>query len=277
MAPRAVQAWLSASGTYYRLFDLARGKGDQGRLRFTRFNGALQEIYARHLMHIAHPNPERRGSIAVGKVSGPRPYRRGTETLESTDVVVDLGLDLVLIEITAGRLTERSLVEADAESVRRDLEKMIEKKIRQLGRVIGDIFDEPTRLREVDLALVQRVWPIVVCGDGLFQNPTIGAYTDACAAEHLSFEPSRVAAAVQPVVILDLEELEVLGAIVAGGLSFVELLERKTSDLWRARDFKAMVNEWYRHRWDEQRKFIGQEYFRATRSVARVLGFGRAN
>ena len=70
VAPRAIEAWLSANGTYYRLLDIARDKGDATRERFTRFNGAIHEIYVRQLAHIAYPYPKRRGLIGVGKVYG---------------------------------------------------------------------------------------------------------------------------------------------------------------------------------------------------------------
>jgi len=277
VAPRALQAWLGASGTYYRLFDIAREQGSETRNQFTRFNGALQEHYARHLMHVAYPHQERRRLIGVGKVCGPRTYSKGKgeEELDTTDIAVGLGFDLVLIEVTAGRLTERSLVEADADSVRRDLEKMIEKKMRQLGRVIGDIFDDPSRLPDVDLDMVKNVWPIVVSGDGLFQNPTLWAYTDERAGKYLRFNWARVPAIVKPVVILDLEELEALGGLVGADVSLIEILERKTSELWLQRDFKAMVISDFAHRWDEQPKFIVQEYGRAATAIKRAVAVAR--
>ena len=88
-------------------------------------------------MHVAHPDKKSRYSAikAAGNVYGPRSYRRrkGEENVETPDVAIDLLFDLVLIEVTSSRVTERSLVEADAESVTRDLEKMVIKKMRQLG------------------------------------------------------------------------------------------------------------------------------------------------
>jgi hypothetical protein len=273
VAPRAVQAWLSASGAYYRYFDIARDKGDDWRNKFTRFNGELQEIYARHLMHVAYPNPERRGLIGVGKVYAPQTYVKRKQRFETSDIAIDHGLDLVLIEVTAGRLTEKSLVEADAESVVADLEKMIIKKIRQLGRVIADIYADPTRLPPIDLEHVHRIWPVIVSGDGLFQNPSMWAYTNKQAGDSLHFDRKRVRAAVQPVVLLDLEELEVMLGLIRQGISVIELLERKTTaPWWREQDFKAMVTSDFTHRWDEEVEFIREEWRRAARGVKREIG-----
>lgn len=272
IAPRAIEAWLSATGTYYRLFDIARDKGDATRNQFTRFNGTLQEIYVRHLAHVAYPYPERRGSLAVGKVYGEQSYRKGKQTLLTSDVLIDLGLDLVLLEVTAKRLTEKTLVEADAESVRADLQMMIVKKMQQLGRVISDIFGDPSRLPVVELQWVEHVWPIVVAADGLFHNPTIWAYTEREVGDALRFSREQVHANVKPVVLLDLEEVEVLFGLVSAGIPLTTLLERKTSDLWRERDFKAMVSGEFAHRWDGDARFVSQEQQRAFRAIKRALG-----
>jgi hypothetical protein len=271
-APRAIHGWLGTSGTYYRVFNLVR-EDDELREKFTRFNGLLQEHCARHLMHVAHPDKSRYATIkAAGTVYGPRTYRRrkGEDNLETSDVAVDLILDLVLFEVTASRLTERSLVEADAESVLADLEKMVIKKMRQLGRVIGDVFDVPSRFPEVDLALVERVWPIVVSGDGLFQNPSLWEYANEKAGKRFKFD--RVDATVKPVVILDLEEIEILYGMIASGISLVEILEMKTSDLWKHRDFKAMADAAFSHRWNGQPKFVADEYARASRAIRDAIG-----
>src|SRR5205823_13343441 len=85
---------------------------------------------------------------------------------------------------------------SDAKSVRDDLEKMVIKKMRQSGRVIGDIFDDPTRFPELDLSMVERVWPIIVSGDGLFQNPSLWEYTNEQAGKSLQFDHERVHATV---------------------------------------------------------------------------------
>jgi hypothetical protein len=275
VAPRAIEAWLGPSGTYYRLFDIARAKGSETRKRFTRFNGRLQEHYARHLAYVAHPDQKRRGLIAVGRVYPDRLYVKGKEELRSSDVAIDLGTDLVLIEITAKRLTEKTLVEADAESVRNDLQMMIEKKIKQLGRVIGDLFDDPHRLPDVDLGLVDTVWPVVVSGEGIFHNPTVWAYTDERAGGFLRFTRERVPAKVKPVVLLDLEELEILMGIVAAGHSLTAVLERKTSPMWLGRDFKALVSEEYQPRGIGDSTFITQEQRRAFRRIKRALDLKR--
>ena len=68
---------------------------------------------------------------------------------------------------------------------------------------------------------MSECWPIVVSGDGLFQNPSLWEYVNEKAGKNLDFTRDRVDAAVRPVVILDLEELEILYGMVAAGIPLI--------------------------------------------------------
>jgi hypothetical protein len=270
LAPRAIEGWLSANGTYYRLLDLARERGDDTRKRFGRFNGFLHESYARKLVQIAHPNQQRR-TFAVGRVHGELPYLVKKNQRKTSDVVIDLGLDLVLIEVTAKRLTEKSTVDADADAVRSDLQKMIVKKMGQLGRVIRDVFGDPSCVPDLDLRFVQRVWPVIVCADGIFHNPSIWAYTQNEGGRHLDIPRSEVNAEIKPLVLLDLEELEVLMGVITQNHSLIDILERKTSEAWKERDMKALLSEEWAHRWTGEVKFVSEEQRRAMKAIVTAL------
>src|SRR5437764_6596849 len=108
--------------------------------RFRSFNGWLQETYIRRLTHIAHPYPKRRVLAGTGRVYGEQPYKvKGRGTLMTSDVAVDLGVDIVLVEVTTKRVTQKSLVEGDIEAVIADMRAMVIKKMQQLGRVVEDL------------------------------------------------------------------------------------------------------------------------------------------
>jgi hypothetical protein len=107
-----------------------------------------------------------------------------------------------IIEVTSSRLTERSVVDADAEAVRRDIQKVVIEKIEQLGGAIRDLRDGLASLPGIVIEDIERIWPIVVSSEGLFQTPTLWAYiTDAV-------EASLVQPTVQPLNLLDMEDLE---------------------------------------------------------------------
>ena len=175
VAPRAVEGWLGVKGAYYRLLGLARQRGPQSLQRFQRFFGKLLEWYAVEVAEAAYPSQPTTLHYA-GRVMPEQTYRVGRQEKKTCDVAIDLGLDLVLIEVTASRFTEKSLVDADAEKVRTDIAKMVTDKLRQLDRVITDLQSEKAQLPDVDIRLVQRIWPVVVTGDFVWQNPALHAH-----------------------------------------------------------------------------------------------------
>jgi hypothetical protein len=267
---RALEGWLSATGAYYRLFDLARARGEEEMERFRRFNGWLQERYVRQLTHIAHPYPKRRVLAGSGRVCGEQPYKiKGRGELMTSDVAVDLGLDVVLVEVTTKRMTQKSLVEGDIEAVIADMRAMVIKKMKQLGRVVDDLARGRATLPGVDFAFVERVFPVVVAPDGLFHTPTLWAWLDDNSGGCLVRAPGtwpRIA----PLVLLDAEEYEVLMGLVAGGASLVSLLELKPTPLWRERDFKAMLLETFGPD-AGQLSFIDQQVVCNYRRMVKVL------
>jgi hypothetical protein len=273
LAPRAIAGWLSPTGVHFRLLDLARARGSEDRKKFTRFTGFLHESYGRHLAHVAHP---RRSKLAVGHVYGDRLYLVKKEERKTTDVMIDLGTDLVLIELTAKRMTQRSLVEADVEAIRDDLRMMVVEKMKALGRVTRDIFEDSSRVPDLDLTNVRRVWPMIVVPDGLFLSPSTWDHMQAEGGQFLDIPRSVVPAEVRPLVLLDLEELEAVLGLVEHGESLTKLLERKTSDLWVQRDFKSLLATEFQHRWPEEVRFIRAELDRAFRGIEAALDLAQA-
>jgi hypothetical protein len=268
---RALEGWLSATGAYYRLFDLARSRSAADMERFRRFNGWLQERYIRQLTHVAHPYAARRVLSGSGRVVGELPYRiKGRGESLTSDVAIDLGLDVVLVEVTTKRVTQKSLVEGDIEAVIRDMRAMVIKKMEQLGRVAADLAEGYAALPGVAIEFVERVWPVVVAPDGVFHTPTLWAWLDENSGGCL-LTPVGKKARLQPLVLLDAEEYEVLMGLVAGGASLTRLLEAKTSSLWRDRDFKSMFLELRNAQFDGRLPFIDQEFRRHFRGVRRVL------
>jgi hypothetical protein len=206
--------------------------------RFRRFNGLLQERYVRQLTHIAHPYASLRVLAGSGRVLGEQSYSiKGRGKLMTSDVAIDLGLDLVLVEVTMKRVTQRSLVDGDIEAVIADIRAMVIKKMRQLGRVVDDLATGHAELPGVAFEFVERIWPVVVVPDGLFQTPTLWAWLDENSDECLKRQAPPI---MRPLVLLEAEEHEVLMGLVAEGMSLVSILELKTSPLWRERDFKSM-------------------------------------
>lgn len=264
VAPRALEGWLSSTGAYFRFLDLARERGDELRTRFGRFNGFLVERYALHLACVAAPDQRRRAFFAgAGRVFREQTYRVAAGESKTSDVIIDLGQDLVLIEVTAKRVTEKSLVEADANKVMTDLKTMLLDNMKQLGRVIADLDLGAVTFANVEMPHVRRIWPVIVSPEGLFQNPSLWTWLEREGARYFAFDSQELRAKRQPLVLLDLEEYEALMGLVRADGNLIGILEQKTSDQWRERDFQA----WLEHEGREEvlvnKDFIGEELKRA--------------
>jgi hypothetical protein len=226
-APRALEAWMSATGNYYRLFDIARDKGSATRKKFTRFNGLLVEAYVHEIVERAYPPRAQQASIWLpGAVHREQVYKTASGEGRTPDIAIDLTPDLVLLEVTSSRLTEKSVVDADPESVRKDIEKVVTDKVEQLGSAIADIRNGVAQLPDIDMSAVERIWPLIVISEGVFQTPTLWAYI-ADAVEQSLTQPT-----VQPLTLLDLEDVEELFGLIVDGRSMVDVLRAKTSGRW---------------------------------------------
>ena len=122
LSPRALFSWLT-DGFHYRLLDAAqrRSAGDRRRKisrRYTAFAGELLEKYALDLVRSVHAGER---PVGGGRVYGEQPYGRvnskGNAAEHTSDIAIDLGLDLVLIEVSVSRLRAETLLLGDLKAV----------------------------------------------------------------------------------------------------------------------------------------------------------------
>jgi hypothetical protein len=219
-SPRALWSW-TGDGLYYRLHDAARRR-DQLE-RFSQFYGTLSERYVLELVASAHPPPR---PLSAGRVVGEQVAGTRKAPIKTPDVAVDLGPDLVLMEVVSGRLTLRTRVSGDTEALEGDLFKLVDKKLGQLSRRIHDLLAGRISLPDVRRDHVRRVWPVLVTTEGLavaeplwerIRRAHSGLFTDA---------------RVQPPAILDREELEHLMALVEEGESLSDLLSARAASAY---------------------------------------------
>ena len=131
LSPRAIQSWLT-EGVHYRLLGSAqkRAEGDKKRRvswPYTAFAGVLLERYVLDLLRSSFGERP----VGGGRVYGEQPYGRRGKAMTS-DVAIDLGLDLVLIEISVSRLRADTLQIGSPEAVEEDLNRMLIQKMNQL-------------------------------------------------------------------------------------------------------------------------------------------------
>jgi hypothetical protein len=159
LSPRAIASWLG-DGFYYRLLDSAQRRNPSPADRrisqaYTKYVGKLYEGWALALVRSAYPGER---PIGGGRVHGEQEYGDSQMT---SDVLIDLGPDLVIIEVRSGYLTRNMRVTGDIDAFRQDIERVLLDKVRRQGGAIAAILDGRATIPDVDVSTVRRVWPIL--------------------------------------------------------------------------------------------------------------------
>jgi hypothetical protein len=151
---------------------------------------------------------------------------RGNAAEHTSDIAIDLGLDLALIEVSVSRLRAETLLLGDVKAVTDDLERMVVKKIRQLDHCIHALIagraQIPAGAPEVDLDRVERIWPVLVTAGNITQSAALWKYIRSQTGRELT-QPK-----VQPLTILDVEDLETICGLIEAGHALPEILAGKT-------------------------------------------------
>lgn len=241
-SPRALQGFLT-DGIYYRFLDIAANEG--ARDDYTKFVGWLVERYVVELFK------EGLGSRPAGdgRVLGEQPYAGKQLT---SDVAVDYGVDLVLVEVVSTRLPLGVRAEADEAVLAQYLKRSITNKLKQLNRVIDDLLSQRARLPDVDANALQRIWPVLVTygdfvpADPLFAyiaNETQGMFDQA---------PTR------PLTLMGIQDVEMLMGLLAGGENLIDVLSKNGTGAYATLSFARWLTDTYdplppRPAWLEQR------------------------
>jgi hypothetical protein len=237
LMPRALDSWLS-DGFYHRALHSAQQRDLEQQntrseitLRFTRYFGHLAERYVLRLAQSSHEE------VDGVEVSGEQAYVRGSQ-MNTSDVAVVSGPDLVLVEVVSARLSRQMQVEGDPVLLASALERMVLKKARQLARVIRDFRDGFAAIPGADPAQVQRIWPVIVTAGGmLFQTDLLWDRIEP------ALPPAFGQAPVRRLTLFDMEDLETALGHVPLGLGLPELLARKTAGPYSRREFVAFQHD----------------------------------
>lgn len=226
LSPRAMQSWLS-DGIYYRMLESAqkRSAQDGGKISnlFTSFAGGLLEAYAVEEMRSVLPGERPAGG---GRVYGEQPYGRRGEK-RTSDVAVDLGQDLVLVEVSNSRLRADTLILGDNPRIEADLDRMIIKKVKQLDGCINALIAGEAKIPGVDIRDVLRIWPVLVTAGEITQTDELWQFIADRGGTYLQ------QAKAEPLTLLDVEDYDQLCALVERGHALHELLAAKTRPAYR--------------------------------------------
>jgi hypothetical protein len=144
---------------------------------------------------------------------------------KNCDAGLDFGGDVVLAEIVSGTVKVPTRQLADPDSFREDTERLVLSKACQLYVAAANLLRTPQPPASPLTAPAGRIFPVVIFGGQFPVNPLTTKYV----TEQLESEGLRPEGAVQPLTLMDLEELEGCEALQQHrGAALPQLL-----DAWR--------------------------------------------
>jgi hypothetical protein len=226
VSPRSIASWIG-DGFYYRLLACAQKrrtrKNDLSYL-FTSYYGNLVETYALDLMRSVYPEEE-----GGPRVFGDQPYGKGGGS-RTPDIVIDCGRSIVAFEVRSGFLARRVRIAGEPRELVKDLDRLLFRKIGQLGNRVADLLAGTARVDEIDFANAEEIWPVVVTAQITLLEPLYD-WVERERPEALKHPP------VQSVVILDLENLELLAGLIQEGQELQEMLRERDKTNYRRLEF----------------------------------------
>jgi hypothetical protein len=194
-------------GLYWLVHDQEKLQhGEQARVLWTQAYGEMIESRAEdQLRQLAPPLV----TSAASTFFTEEDLQRAFPSSKNIDAGIDFGADVVLAEVVSATVTVATRETPDAESFRKDAEKIVMKKARQLHATAVNLLTDPQPAGSPLRAPARRIFPVVVCGGQFPVNPI----TLRDVKRQLTTEGLLTDGRIQPLVLLDLEELEACDAL----------------------------------------------------------------
>jgi hypothetical protein len=149
---------------------------------------------------------------------------------KNCDAGIDFGADVVLAEVVSGTVKVQTRELADTGSFVQDTERIVLCKARQLYVTAANLLRRPQPASSPVKIPPSRIYPVVVISGQYPVNPLTVRYIN----EQLTAEGHRPDGTIQPLTVMDLEELEGCQALLQRkGRTLPQLL-----DAWRASPYR---------------------------------------
>jgi hypothetical protein len=231
LAPPWLLSWLGEGFHYRAMTHAQRSEGAEISGKYTRFAGEVVERYALDLVEAAAPTSVRvMGEQTYGKGGGRR----------TSDVAIVCGSDLILFEVHARRVAATAAVTGTVADATLEVSRLLVEKIDQIGLCVQALLSGEAVLPDVDMAEIERIWPIVVSVGHVRQSRDLWDYLRA------TMNPTKTASLaqprVQPLQVMDIEAYEKLMGFLEAGENLPELLTRKSEGPFRERDLPVWLH-----------------------------------
>lgn len=260
VSPRCIEGW-PVDGIHYRLLRAATNLDPKnGAQHLTSFAGELTETVTVEMVEDAHERAAK-NHPGVGRVTRARPMVGGGE---STDILIVEGGDVVLIEVSSSRITASTRLTGDLGALRRDLRKVVVKRVKQLDRTVNAILSD--EFADIPSSDVNRVFPVIASVEPMRWTPMLHAFL-------IQEVPGLLRQrGVQAVQFLEIEDLEALLSVL-GPPSLARLLDRKIQEAGIDADVQQWFHDWPLAPRPTRPAIVDDRMDRLFHEMTRHLGF----
>ncbi|MFD8646581.1 hypothetical protein [Streptomyces mirabilis] len=230
------------SGLYWRVLEHLRVTGgDKAWQAWSRAYAEMIELLAEDLIKEIAPLLLDGSSsfFTEDDIKAAFPVKKGV-TPPNCDTGIDFGNSVVLLEIVNKPMTLAAR-SGDLEAFKIDADKAVVEKTKQLNGTAELLLQSPQPAASPLAKPAEKVFPVVVCGNGFPLNPVTRNHIE----ERLKAEGWLQQPSVQPLAVVDLDELETCASLAKAGRLLPEMLSSWLSSPYRKGSLTVHVVDAY--------------------------------
>ncbi len=238
------------NGIYWTIFDHLQG---EHRRKFTRFFGRIFEAYIRRSFQRSMPDEPGLARRVFPEFTYPTSHGER----KTSDLVLLYPRTAIFLEATASRIRlEATAISGDLTAFEADVAKVILENARQLTHRIRDFRSGLYTFDGVTGHDIERIYPVIVTVHSVPESTIIWDHMRTMLADReLLSDPG-----VEPLQLIDVEEVEILETIFQQGVSLLQVIEARAADPERRNiglknfliaRFQAGANEFLRAEYQE--------------------------
>jgi hypothetical protein len=195
----------------------------ESRLKFRRFFGRIFETYVRRALGRAIPDVPGLARRVFPESRYPTPLGER----KTSDAVILYPRTAIFIEVTATRIRfEATALAEDVAAFDTDVDQIIIANARQLTQRVRDFREGRYDFGGVTAEDIDRIFPVIVTIHAIPESTLTWGRIRRTLADQALLQASGV----QPLQLMDVEELEILETLLLAGVSLLDILEARARD-----------------------------------------------
>lgn len=254
------------TGLYWRVFDHVQSEGRTAWEMWTRAYAEMVETLAEELIEAAAPTLLGGSRALFAEEDITAAFATKKHMPPSVDAGIDFGDGVTLFEVVnkAMSLDART---GDAEAFKRDVEQAVFKKAKQLDGTAGLLMRNPQPAASPLGKPTHKVFPIIVCGNHFPLSPVTRNHVEGS----LRVAGILSGPGIQPVAIIDLDDLEALASLAKAGHHLPQVLHDWLSGPYAKGSFTVYMWATYGGSQLERPAVVGSSFQDALDSILPLL------